>query len=266
MYRPYGKRTGLYSGPGRSLRRTSYGRSASAGLSARGMNNFTGARGGELKFNDVSFGYAEGGALDVPKAVPVDGLVVMGTPNAANPYNQAILGIAQGTSPTTRIGRSIKVKSLELRGLLSSEGGNLANAGCVVRVIVGVARQKNSTNTQVLPSDILQPVNNVVTYTSSYNLANEQAFRILADTTHELQTFSTIGAVQSSRLIHYHKSFALSMVTDYKNGNTDGSEIVSNDLFVLFISSNNGNQVGSDPPLPIIRCAMKARVRFQDDV
>jgi len=172
-------------------------------------------------------------------------------PTAGSILNSGSINlIAQGTTESTRIGRKCTIRKICWKYTIINND-QVSNNGDTVRVIMYQDRQANGATAMV--TDILESAN----YQSFRNLANSGRFKILHDTTHDMNQTAAAGNGTTQEFGNYHESTEF-----YKNCNiplefssTTGAitEIRSNNLGVLCISS--GGQCTFDS---------KVRLRYSD--
>lgn len=217
-----------------------------------GLTNFTGARGGELKYHDTVV--LNGDFLNEGQVIFACGSGQPGVPATPGAVEQYALAIPTNASAIGRIGRAISLKSLSIRGKLFNEGCTNVFNGCILaRVIIGVDRQHNSEVAPLVVSNILDNA----TWTAEPRLSNEQRYHIISDQTFELQTYANLAGTFPTRAVNFHREIPLDFITEYAA--LDANIIVTNDLFVLVICDNQ--QEGT----PSAKYQLQARVRYADE-
>lgn len=158
-------------------------------------------------------------------------------------------GISRGTDSTNRIGRSIKVKSIEINMYMYASTS--ATTEMFARFILILDKEPNG----LAPSfgDILQSTSSPTNLISPRNLDNRKRFIILKD---QLRKFSSSGNNDAQGFEFYKK---MDFHTIYNAGDTGTiSDIDSNSLYLCV--------VGSDPSSthsPIYN--FYSRIRYLDN-
>ncbi len=224
----------LFKAKARPLKRS---RTFRAGVDRTGgfYGRYSGSRGGELKFHDVS----------------LDDLVVSNTGTITNSVNL----IGQGVTESERVGRKCTIKSFNWKYIVSIPTQDAVATPFpseVFRIILFIDKQCNGATAVVL--DILE----TAVLTSFRNLANTQRFVILYDKIHNVQqqTLASDGAgVVSSSAIQYMYNVYRKLNLPIEFSSTTGAitEIRSNNIGVLLISANNVGKFDSE-----------VRLRFSD--
>ncbi len=194
------------------------------------------ANGGELKFHDI----------DINDSAIAAGVTVA---------EDSCVGIAQGVTEITRVGRKCTVRSINWRFNISM--GSLADQtdppkGDVVRILLYLDKQCNgaaATATQILES---------ADYQSFNNLANKSRFRTLMDRTYVInqpmaQTDGTNTGAYGEQEINDTLFKRVNLPIEYDATTGAITEIKSNNIGVLTISKN-GTAVFES----------KMRIRFSD--
>ncbi len=147
-----------------------------------------------------------------------------------------VFDIVQGITDSTRLGRRITMKKLNVRyayGIAAKNDG----LNDILRVIIGIDHQCNGA--VAVPLDILE----LATYKSFRNLANKNRFTILRDTFHALNHPAGGPASTTTTLFAESEgwvSFNIPMNLDFEFDGTAGAttDLTSNNLFILLISKN----------------------------
>lgn len=149
--------------------------------------------------------------------------------------------IPQGVTESTRIGRKCTIRSLQIRGNLNLPpvAGVSAAGGSVVRIIVYQDKQANGVAATV--TDIL----NTADIHSFRNLANSHRFRILKDSTIDINPTAAAGDGTTNDTTSVYKSWEcyLRVNVPLEFSSTTGAitELRSNNLGILAISETSSN-------------------------
>ncbi len=161
--------------------------------------------------------------------------------------NDIGLSVAQGTGQSERIGRNIKIASIEGLGevmLNPVSGGDAA----LFRWYLLKDQQANGAGPTAL--DIFETDD----FNSFFNLANEGRFRILAQGKSAFNR-SDPGTVEVVKWLHIKRFFKRPVVIEYSTvGGGLGNRTTNNLLFVYVRSTLGGGQ--------IMDVAMKWRIRY----
>lgn len=221
-------------------------------LTYRRGGRWTTGPGPERKFID-----SNGSCSPATLAIGASSAGDSGTPTNPNSYF-LINGISQGTDATTRIGRKIKMKSLQIRWTVSTQlpATGLNPAGLVagdVRVLVVYDRQCNG----VLPAvtDILQS-GTVSCVTSPMNLNNRERFIVLVD-----KFFHLDPQGPGSHVFRCYRKIPASAQDVIFNAGNAGTiaDIVTGAVIVVTATTVQATVAGA------IDGNMYTRIRFLDD-
>ncbi len=213
------RRRRSYSYTPRRTKRRTRKRSASKKYAGKGYTRTSGVYGvftkkskKELKFFDK---------LTLKNPVPVAGEV--------NNLNL----VPQGTSQSTRIGRLMTVKSINLNLEYRLNAVSTTAAWDTVRMMLVVDRQANGTTatvTQVLEASLPQ---------AFYNLNNSRRFLVLWDKLLNMNATAAIGTgvATSERGINIRYRKRITIPIDFNNTTGAITEIRSNNIFLLQLSS-----------------------------
>lgn len=172
---------------------------------------------------------------------------------------QLLNGVIEGDSSVTREGNDITLTSVQFRLQFSTNAADLSSM--LVRMIVFYDQQANGaapTVATLLDTSVITPI-----YLAPYNHNYQKRYRIVYDKliTATPQTVNTtVGGVTTlnnpiERVIK--KKRKLGRVVKYNDNNTATiTSIVTNSLYVLYLSDNNTNQ-------PTVFAGY--RVYFKDD-
>lgn len=143
-------------------------------------------------------------------------------------------GMQLGSSVNQRIGSVINIVTYELRVRVVSTGASPATTAQHVRYIVFYDKQANAQTPSIGPNDLLQTADYTV---SSRGMNQRRRYRIIMD------KVLGIGSVTSGPVVEYiHKyiKFRRPLNVQYNGGNNgDQSDIVTNTLWLLVVSSNS---------------------------
>ncbi len=151
----------------------------------------------------------------------------------------SIVLVGQGITESTRIGRKIAVRSMNLRFQISLPSGvDLADVpnGDTMRIIVFLDRQANGANAEVL--DLLE----TATYNSNLNLANKGRFYIYRDKfiTINRSVAVTDGTNTSTTplvLREFNMYRKLNVAVEFDGTSGLISELTTNNIAFLYITS-----------------------------
>lgn len=194
----------------------------------------------ELKFVDVA----------LSSAAAANGMVAGATSansNTPNPVLTLLNGIAEGVTPSTRIGRQVRLRSLNLRWKWDFP----STAVGAVRVIIFLDRNNNS---------IADSAANYVTYLLDANtvmstplLANKPRFHLLLDKTY------TVDSTKTSS-VHVVKKFRyLDTPVQYSGSAATADKIASGALYMLTLSGGTAMQTAQMPLTDFY-----SRIRYED--
>lgn len=166
--------------------------------------------------------------------------------NTSAPRIILLNGIAEGTGVSQRVGRKIKMTSVQGR---MSVYVSTATTSPSVRCMIVYDMQTNSTLAGL--GDILQVFTAGSDFISPYNLNNRDRFRVLWDKTY------TVNAVNNERAtFKFYKKLKLDTVYDNTGAIID--DISTGSLLLLFFSSDR--TVAANPVVDYY-----ARVRYMDN-
>lgn len=159
---------------------------------------------------------------------------------------QLINGIARTDDLEGRIGRQILMKSIQIKGILSSTATTGVRQFCRMLVVYD-----NQTNGNALAAtDVLNQAN----VYDPRNLDNRMRFLILFDQTYAVQAPGVDG---SQHVINYYKK--ISLPTTYNSGDAGTvADIATGSLYMIFI----GTEAAGDTDANI---SVAARVRYLDN-
>jgi len=190
-------------------------------------------RRGELKFYDVSI------------SEPFD--ATMGIPNTPT---SLVVALAQGTGESERIGRSIRVKSIQIKGRLISDPTTTTSYSCDAYMWLVLDTQANGANPAV--TDVFT---SATASSALVNLDNSQRFRILKKWHWNFGVTAGVAAAYSARShsVDYYKKCDIPI--EYSSTTGALTEIRSNNLFLIC-----GSLGGDDS----VTLSGVARVRYTD--
>ena len=160
--------------------------------------------------------------------------------------NIVISEIAQGLTSQTRVGDSLKIQHIEVRGRVNV---NAAAANSLMRVLI--FRDLDGAGTPPATSDVLELTGTVSAPLSPYKFRNLQRFAILYDELFELQ-----GTVQGSAGIPFIYSASHAGHILYLGTTAASASDGKGTLYVLAVSDEATNT----PTL-----AFYSRISFTDD-
>jgi len=157
-------------------------------------------------------------------------------------------GLQAGTGATQRVGQTISIRSLEIRGYCAVDVA--AANGQVVRYIVVLDRQTNGA-APVAATDILS-TNNVVGLRA---LTNRKRFKILLDKTYQLGPFT---GDESQAIYHHYLKFRRPIKEEFNAGNAGTvADIATNSMYLVVLGTE---APGNTDAL----YAMDVRIRYTD--
>lgn len=158
-------------------------------------------------------------------------------------------GLQQGTGASQRVGQTVTLRSLEIRGYCAAD--TQAVNGQIVRWLVVLDRQANGA-VPAAATDILS-TNNVVGMRA---LTNRKRFKIILDQTYQLGPF--LGDDSQSHFHHYLK-FRRPVKEEFNVGNAGNvADIATNSMYLLVLGTE---APGNTDAL----YAMDVRLRFTDE-
>lgn len=208
-------RQGYIPRSGRGYLRTAgfYGRYNRSSLKASSISS------GELKYKDT----------DINSVAPTTGAIV--------PAGGTFVDVSVGTGPSQRIGRQIRVKSLN--AYLTCTRSATVNANDTLRLIWLLDTQCNGTVPTVL--DVLSTAN----YNSFRNMANSKRFVVLRDEEIDIASNAFDGTNFSSisKQRNFYRRLNLSIEYDATVNTGVVTTIRSNNLLLLAISMRGSTSV-----------------------
>jgi len=170
-------------------------------------------------------------------------------------------GVSQGSGADERVGRTINIKSLELRGLLvrigHSEVANLdGGGGCNIRLALVLDRQNNGSS-GATGTDVWD-AGTAMNWYGMRNLENRFRFKVLWERTFELAPTIAANDNQNTTICHNNRS---KFVHLYKrlnipvtfNGTGETITTINDNCLHLFAMTQAANQV---------QLSYDARIRF----
>jgi len=150
-----------------------------------------------------------------------------------NILNSTLVGIQQGTTDTTRIGRKITVKKIKWRFRIDLPATATAgNTSDQVRLVVLLDKQANGAAPAV--TDVYAD-NNVLSFR---NLDNTGRFVVLMDRQYGINTESGISTSFGEKIIVDTFFKGCNIPVDYTANVGDVTDIASNNLVTLAMSRN----------------------------
>lgn len=170
---------------------------------------------------------------------------------STTPYLVLLNGMAQGTTASTRIGRRIQMKSIEMKGYIFNDSATIVNQ---VRWVIVLDKQANAA------APAWTDVYDAATPYSLRNISNKARFWVLHDsglislvgnnTTAGQQTDSTIVPVE------YYKRINIPVQYNSGSAGTIG-DIQTNSLYFMAIGLNGAGTFDAS-------LAVNVRIRYDD--
>jgi hypothetical protein len=188
-----------------------------------------------------------------------------------------ICAVAQGTTASTRIGRKISVKSLEIRAALelnkkrwdnvTTPGNSNGMTTNRVRLLVVVDKQTNGS-----PNGNLSNILTQADVDGMRNLEYQQRFKVLYDKTFNFNSpgqqaagSSEIYAAGVRKKVHIFKRFKKPLTIMYNGTSGLNTELTSNSIAVWAVSDFNDGGSGPTNDESGIECpVIRTRIRFYD--
>ncbi len=192
---------------------------------------------GELKFHDIDVDHT---AANISAGVILN--------------SGSINLIVQGISESQRIGRKCTIKKIGWRGLITriADASSVLPVPMTTRIMLVLDKQANGATAAV--TDVLETAN----YQSFNNLSNKGRFVVYSDQTHVMNSVNGAGNGTANDASAVQKEFTFFKKVDipleFSAAAGAITELRSNNLFVLMISSASQGVIGLDS---------KVRLRFE---
>lgn len=145
---------------------------------------------------------------------------------STTPIVTLLNGLSQGTTASTRIGRQILMKSIELRGHFQADS---ATTFTPVRCACVLDRQPNGA------APAFTDIYDAATPTALRNISNKKRFKVLFDSG-VLAVTGNSSAPNDNSLIPYEHYRKIKIPVQYNSGNAGTvADIATNSLFMVFI-------------------------------
>jgi len=165
------------------------------------------------------------------------------------------VSLAQGTGESQRVGRLVRVKSIQLRGTVTYQPGAATTTPLKFSTYVWIVLDKQANGAAPLSTDIFTTVDAAG---DMINLDNSSRFKILAKKTIEFHSAGDIVVTQSRKLEHYMRC---DIPIDYSSTTGAITEVRSNNILLCYGQSPTYNPIIDLTATSVIATA---RLRYYD--